>query len=1237
MSGLLAIAEKAPIVSTFDTQALHLAAEEVRNAYDWHAATYVEQPILAELRRTFIEQVSQGKTPKSCLVAPFGYGKTSTAIGLWKACQEAGLLAVPPISCSSFTELAHAIYDWLKFMLPDFRQDIEREHDKFLASTAEALARRDEQMFGIPFEQGMAAIKDKLQRGYLDFEDASINLLAFVERATDLARLAGYGGLVVTIDEFQQLLGNAGKGVLVALRQLIWGLRTRQLHFGLLITMDPDTERTLADRAGDILHRIKDDGLYLDIRHVYDRDFPSRLWSQYTAAFGLSVDSQHAIDGPALDALGQLCEREDLSNGPRTVINVLQRAALCREAGLERSYNTIDLIDDFLIGHVRFDGDRGILPSLVGELLNFPYFQRSDERTRALKLIAAFPRGCPQQVARTYGLETALRDLSDDLRGEIVTELDDGLALIELQRVGRPANQLNVLLRRYWMQITDQQLFAEDAPRAFTDIVLPLLFPKKTHDLSGWEGLEDVQLQPDGSYTGILVGTSSTSYPLRRIGVVVTTTSPAAISQWEMADIDIKFVLRLDLQRTGVSRLEASVQDKQVEFCLALGRSSETGLRGGLTWIEHYLSPHPISGAVILSLLRYFHQEGNDKRSGRDGERITDTVERLQEWLLAELLPDLLFKEAGFDVTQSGSGAMKQFMYLWMSHRWPEYRTLLLHQHWSALWSDYESALAKVPQPSRTGADRVYGSKVEVAALFKQMRHAGFESRARQYGDLLKLDVWQGNYAEIRFVPHELEMQLASEIRDKQTMPEEDAYDSLRSIGLSQAEAKLLLRLGHTRGLLVREAGVLRLPDVPTATELAAKAQSLRARCIALPDVPAEFLEELDGIIQQPEHQVENVIVTWRLDHLERWLSDAEEQRTKQEIAARYTLRSRLLENLTQLAQPTSNPIRGPLSNHLIALSKRLETERKQLHYAVELAVADIERYNITKAEAVLARVLTWSQKSNLYSRWEGAAQRICQLQASSERLHFMGADTTAEVGQLRDGVDALTSEARAILAQVGSKGLAEIARIEARLIELEQVFGSLRGTREMAYARNVDLLSSRACKVTGMAPLESLPLYDPADDEGSFQRLYRAVAEAISNWVSLLSLLVHNQCTSHRERHAQGNLMADIKATATLSADPDWLLAQSRSEFSKEALKRIAALRKRVEAVSNKLPAEIAAIKFVLIQELSAPNAEAINLSSVLTKLGSGIEQPDLLAELTILQNAGLLSIMVGRPPRLQ
>src|SRR6266536_2636124 len=98
MSSLAAIAGKDPIVSTFGADALRTSAAEVSETYDWHAATYVEQPPVAEFRQAFIAAVHDAKTPKACLIAPFGYGKTASAIGIWRRCQAAGLLAVPPIS-----------------------------------------------------------------------------------------------------------------------------------------------------------------------------------------------------------------------------------------------------------------------------------------------------------------------------------------------------------------------------------------------------------------------------------------------------------------------------------------------------------------------------------------------------------------------------------------------------------------------------------------------------------------------------------------------------------------------------------------------------------------------------------------------------------------------------------------------------------------------------------------------------------------------------------------------------------------------------------------------------------------------------------------------------------------------------------------------------------------------------------------------------------------------------------
>jgi hypothetical protein len=95
MSGLTVLASKQPIVSTYGADALREGAADVRAAYDWHGATFVQQPSLAEVRRGFVEAILAWRTPKGCLVAPFGYGETASAIGLWRASAGGGTARHP--------------------------------------------------------------------------------------------------------------------------------------------------------------------------------------------------------------------------------------------------------------------------------------------------------------------------------------------------------------------------------------------------------------------------------------------------------------------------------------------------------------------------------------------------------------------------------------------------------------------------------------------------------------------------------------------------------------------------------------------------------------------------------------------------------------------------------------------------------------------------------------------------------------------------------------------------------------------------------------------------------------------------------------------------------------------------------------------------------------------------------------------------------------------------------------
>lgn len=1230
MPKLEAIAHKDPITSTFPADALRSNPDEVCRSYDWHAATYVEQLELSVLRREFIDRIRSSVTPKACLVAPFGYGKTAAAIGLWDCCRASGLLAVPPISVGSFAGLARAVLDWLVFALPELRDDLTVAHDRFLASSSESLARRDERAFGIPFDQAMAAIYDKLERGYLDFEDVSINLVAFIEYATALATGAGYEGLVLIVDELQQLLGNANKGVLVTLRQLVWGLRTRKLPFGLVLTMDPDTERTLADRAGDILHRVKDDGLYLDIRNVYGRDFPARLWAQYVNNLGLSAGEESAIDRPTLDSLGQLCERDDLSNGPRTVINVLQIAAARAAAGTAHPYSPVDLVRDLVEGFIKFDGDKGLLPTLVTELQRYPYFERSRARADALRLIAAFPRGCPLEIATHYGLSDAWRKVGDDLRGEIVTELDEGLALIDLQRVARPANRLNVLLRRYWMQITDQQLFGEDAAQAFVEYVLPLLFPPKVHDLSGWAGHDSVALTPENTYAGVLEGTASSRFPLRRVAVTVAVEGTMVDNLPPARDVDLSVLIRIRLRADADRSMAVSASESVVAFDLTLGVPSAFGLRGGLAWIEHYLSPHSVSAAVILSLLRYFKRQPRDGESTRDLARIEDTVLRLQDWLMQEIFPEEVFAQAGFPVMQGGTSGLSEFLFAYFSQRLPAYTPIATHQHWGHLVETYMSALQKSPPATRAGIQARSGSKGEIAALFGLKRHAGFPSHVRQYPGLLALEEWQGGQAAIRFIPHPEEVWLADTLRRDGPKSRMEVYSMLRAHGLSAKEVDAVMNLAEHRELVVSENGTVSVPSIPTATELVTRIDVLEARLARLLSTPPMLCPELYELRTAVLDGHSPPDATWRLDRIEQQVQSAEARDASRRATDRAQIRSALLDMLVYLIPLPSVPDRSPLRNHLRALREILETERitvqKRVHELLEDGDLDADG-----SAMMLTRARGWKHRAVLFGRWVDLAERLSRVDDALTRI----ASEDGALESLRERVADIVRSARSTLAEVGTAAIDDIARLEPMVVEIEHSFQSLEGPRISAYCSVAQRLAQAAGSLIGYNTVPAVPEYNPRDDDGSFRVLGGAVCAWLARGVALYSLNVAPPVGKTSEALRRHKLLFDIRELAYRLASPGWTLTYPELKFSPDVKRAVERIRARVEQdkISSSLSVEM---ESHLVQSLARYEGKVLDVRDLLQTMQGLAEEPEVLAALLKMQETGTLRLMVdlSEPP---
>lgn len=925
--------QKEPVVSTFDSRTIISHPEDVVTSYDHHATTYIELDLLRDLGQRFIDRIIHSQTPKVCLVARYGYGKTTAAIGLWQACRKADIVAVPPAGYTSMAEIAATVYSWVRTALygnVEALRKLGELHATYLRSSTEELAKLVSKRSGRSYEQVIAILTDPALERSLRLDPPTANIVLFLEALTHIVATNGYSGVAVFVDEFQQLLGKAGADVLTALRSLVWGLRTRKIPLGLVITMDPNSERILAERAGDILHRIKDDDLYLDFQQIHSADFPRLLWERYAKQLGLEGLTFQVVDKPTLEALGQICERADLSNGPRTVANVFRRVA-SYYAATQRTYTPLQLIDDFLTGAIIFDGDANTIASLVTEFAGYAYFKRTDAHLAVLKLLAAFPAGCPSEVAEYYGLSETFKDIITELRGDIVTLLPGGFALIDLQRVGKPLNKLSLILKKYWMQITNNAEESAETTRRFAEYILPLLFPAGTAQAESWNTEVALSLSAYNTYTQTFVGYLHARHPLRRIRTIVSTEEVPPAPDKEDVDMNVMFVIHHNVH--GEQRAFRR-QDKHLVFHVDLGRVPQNGLPSDLRLIEHNLSPQPGTPAVLLNVIEFIEREISlSPLKQSELVQVTYALENIRRWLLSFIFDERLLKALDAEAATPGYRGIRDLLFRECERRFPRYKTMITSSIWRDNLARYREVLAEGTLAQRRGIEPVKGPKAKVAALFGQRNHAGFESKMRiQYPLLLDI-VWAGDQGIVTCTPHPIETAILASLEDEGRAYGE-VVELCRAEGYTREEIEEIFALLVARGNIKEKAERVYKTDSISIAELQR--------------ICSELVTELQAFeIVLPTGSVDENLSTAR--SLAAIQTDTDEERqlaharliTLAEATAKLRVQARhaFLEmveaqrnKVAALLQGLDNPIPGfaaPVSfkNHLDGVRKELEEE----------------------------------------------------------------------------------------------------------------------------------------------------------------------------------------------------------------------------------------------------------------------------------------------------------------------
>lgn len=969
LEGLQAILEKEPVLSTVNADDLLHNAQGVEGDYQKHVATFVPMGDVDAFSTRLIKRVVGARTPKGMIVAPYGYGKTSTLAFMWHECEQQGLVALPPFYCATLLDILKATYGWVKFRLehnqPGLVADLDEVYSKYTAATVEEMAKRYAQEHGIAQVTAINMLDDMLEDGSLVLELTPSNLLFFLDAAAALVVRAEFKGLVIFPDEFQQYFskGTNLRRTIQEFREFIWGLDTRANPLGMIFSVPTYAESVIQEQGKDILHRLKKDDLYHRLQDIYTLDFPTCLWDRYTETFQLGDVAAQIIGRNTLQAIGQIAEREDLGEGPRTVIESFKRAILCyQDRG--RAYTPIDLIDDFLEANIRFQAQTNKIKTVTRQALDSAVAD-TPQKKQAIKLMAAFPRGCPVEVQRRYSLRDAVVALSKRSHGELLVSLAEGDTLLGLSRTAGPTHTVDIIITRFWQGYEEDELHLAASVRAFTSRLLPRFFqPRRGAAATGWSDLDFVA-STLGSYIALAEGTFNPQYPHRLLALQVA--YGEAQLQPFAREADFQFDFLFELNGHEDSGYLSLVSGRLIRLRLNMQQKVGPALPDDIRKLQEFVLPEFVTPLLMLSLVDYFDrweeiEEQTVPESDRGeiehliGRLIGHTVQMLFNRGMAESIAPPLRRVGGL--------VLEELFNRCCAELYPNYRTLFVQAQYVSVLNDYINAMRDMTLKERRGHTPLHGTKETLARRFGLGSVATFENRIQSdYADLMKKGEWKGRgdqgIGEVVLQLHPLEVTILAQLRNSSNyrtldgrktsvLSANEAANLAREMGYRDEETLLALQLLAARGYARFDAHdkIIYLVQIgPDQNELRARLERLTAdlesissdlllakQFSALQTALAEARMGLEQVSQDEEELDE---MQTHLSDLDRQLSDALSERRKE---LRKQLNDLILEverSLAALRQGDTldHEIQGQVAfvMHLNELRQHLVRNRRQL------------------------------------------------------------------------------------------------------------------------------------------------------------------------------------------------------------------------------------------------------------------------------------------------------------------
>ena len=933
--------------------------------------------------------------------------------------EKPGLVAPPPLSCATLLDHLRATYGWAKYRLensqPGLIKDLDEIHRTYTAATVEERAARYAEDHGIAEVTAVSLLNDMLKDGSLVLELTPSNLLFFLDATAAIVVRAGFKGLAILPDEFQQYFSNGAnlRRTVQEFRELVWGPDTRSNQVGVTFSIPTYAESIIQEQGRDILHRLKKDSLYYRLQDIYTQEFPDRLWQRYAETFQLGGVLPKVMDEPTLRSIGQVAEREDLGEGPRTVIDSFKRAIACYQ-DRDRAYTPIDLIDDFVQANIRFQAQTNKLKTVTRQALDSAAVD-TPEKVRAIKLMAAFPRGCPVEVQKQYGLHDAVNGLSRHLHGEIRTHLAEGYTLLGLRPTEGPTQLVDLIITRFWHGYEEDELHLEAAMRAFSSRLLSSFFQMRRGATAlGWGNL-DFAPSAQGGYVALIEGTYTPRFPRRRLGLQVAYDETQLQPLLEGADLQFDFLFALaEHDEPGELLL---VSERVVRFRLNLRQKVGPAMPDDIRKLQDFVNPEFVTPLLMLSLVDYFD------RWDEIGEQAVPESDRAEmEHLIGRLIGhtvQLLFNQAMTEsvdppLRRVGGRMLEELFNRCCLDLFPNYQTLFVQTHYEAVLNDYINAMRGMTLKQRRGHAAVYGTKEAMARRFGVGRVATFENRARsEYANLLQIVKFKGRgdegEAEILLQLHQIELDILGRLRRSSDQRQMDGHlvpvlaasevaDLAGGLGYRDEETLLALQLLAARGYVRfdRSSKLVYLAQVgPDPAELQAR---LRQLADTLGQVASELLEpqQLNDVRSSlaevqarfepaPEDEEELDELATRINDLDRRLTDALSERREtlqRELSALILEVERALIILRQ-SDTLDREVQGQVGfvQHLNELRQALARDRRRLTRSYEGLKGMLDKATAQTGDGLIAEVMA------LHPALQEGKVRFSELDQTQETL----------------------------------------------------------------------------------------------------------------------------------------------------------------------------------------------------------------------------------------------------------